>query len=978
MPLVLVSGPNPVGSIMRLRWRALALGLVILLASWAASRGYSAWQFRSTLNDADEEMTHGRLAAARKRLTGLAARWPGRGEVALRLGLCEKEAGRIDAALDAWAQVGPGSPDAGPIALRRGMEALDHGRLAVAEESLEWALRERGVNRDEALSALARVLRIQGRLAELRGRLLDGLGHSTVPAELLRELWVLDTEPLPIEGVQRFLNWAGGEAPNDDRLWLGRANLETRLGRYDEASRWLDRCERRRPNDPAVWRARLAWSRAAGDPEAVRQTLGRPSSGRLRPAEAWALRAWLAAQRGDRAAEKAALQAQLEHDPGNTEAIERLAGLAAEAGETGRVRELRSRKAELDRATESFKKILARGDLRRARELSRLAAALGRRLESRGWALLAAEPEHDLPRVREALARLVRDEPPGVPAGQLFAELRPPSAPPDRSPTGRGPSEPLPSFVDAAAEAGLRFTFLNGQSAERQFPESGSGGVGLLDYDGDGWLDVYCVQGGRFPPAPGPAPNADRLFRNRGDGSFEDVTASSGIAALSGGYGHGVAVADYDNDGRPDLFVTRWRSYALYRNRGDGTFQETTREAGLEGDRDWPTSAAFADLDGDGDLDLYVCHYLVWDADHPRICRHPKTGNPSYCDPSSFAHLPDHVFRNDAGRFVDVTEEAGVVDPGGRGLGVVAADFDDDGRVDLYVANDMTANYLFHNLGGFRFEEVGSPSGVAANAAGGYQAGMGVAAGDMDGDGKLDLMVTNFYGESTTLFRNLGGNLFADNTVNLGLAAPTRFMLGFGIASFDADNDRHLDLLITNGHVNDFRPDTPYAMTTQLLVGDARGHLTDVTGRAGPPFAVLRVGRGLATGDLDNDGRVDAVVVSHNDPIAFFHNRTPGDRHFVTLRLEGTASNRDAVGARVRLVAGGRSQVAQRVGGGSYQSANDGRLHFGLGRTRSIESIEVTWPSGRVDRHEALSADKGYLLREGNASPTHLAGFKPG
>ena len=397
--------------------------------------------------------------------------------------------------------------------------------------------------------------------------------------------------------------------------------------------------------------------------------------------------------------------------------------------------------------------------------------------------------------------------------------------------------------------------------------------------------------------------------------------------------------------------------------------------AGLGGDRDWPTSAAFADLDCDGDLDLYVCHYLLWNAEHPKICRHSKTGAATYCDPNSLPHLPDHVFRNDSGRFVDVTDSAGFVDPHGRGLGVVASDLDLDGRVDLYVANDTTANYLFRNKGGLKFEEIGLTSGVAANASGGYQAGMGVSAGDFDGDGRFDLVVTNFYGESTTFYRNLGGCLFVDNSATIGLAAPTRFMLGFGIAFLDANNDRNLDLLITNGHVNDLRPDVPYAMPTQLFLGDERGRLTDVARQAGYPFEVLRVGRGLAIGDLDNDGRIDALILGHNQPLAFFHNKTRREGHFVTLRLEGTTSNRDAVGARVRLIAGGRCQVAQRVGGGSYQSASDGRLHFGLGSAQSIDSLELTWPSGRVDHFDGLAANKGYLLREGAAQARPLAGF---
>jgi hypothetical protein len=464
----------------------------------------------------------------------------------------------------------------------------------------------------------------------------------------------------------------------------------------------------------------------------------------------------------------------------------------------------------------------------------------------------------------------------------------------------------------------------------------------------------------------------DRLFRNRGDGTFEDATERSGLAALRGGYGHGVAVGDIDNDGHPDLFITRWRSYALYRNRGDGTFEEITESWGLGGDRDWPTSAAFADLDGDGDLDLYVCHYLKWDEGDTRLCSDPDDPAIYHCNPRDFPSLPDHLFRNDSDRFVDVSAEAGIVDEGGRGLGVVACDLDDDGKVDLYVANDTTANYLFRNLGGMRFEEVALASGAAANADGGFQAGMGVACGDLDGDGRPDLAVTNYYNESTTFFQNLGGGLFADHTATVGLAVPSRYLLGFGAAFLDADADGRLDLLTVNGHVTDGRPQFPFAMPMQLLVGGAGGRLSDVSDRAGPPFRVPHLGRGLAVGDLDDDGRLDAVVLCQDEPLIYLHNRTEGG-HSLTLRLEGTASNRDAVGARVTIEAGGRRQVAWRLGGGSYQSASDGRLHFGLGDSEKVDRLEVRWPSGRVDRFEGLDADATYLLREGDPASAATA-----
>ena len=313
--------------------------------------------------------------------------------------------------------------------------------------------------------------------------------------------------------------------------------------------------------------------------------------------------------------------------------------------------------------------------------------------------------------------------------------------------------------------------------------------------------------------------------------------------------------------GRPDLFVTRWRSYALYHNIGGGRFEDATTKAGLDGDRDWPTSAAWADLDNDGDLDLYVCHYLRWDTDNPVLCKPAgKPGAaPIYCDPRALSALPDHIFRNDGGQFVDVTEKAGIVDLEGRGLGVVAGDFDDDGKIDLFVANDTTANYFFHNKGGCRFAEEGLISGLAASASGSFLAGMGIACGDFDRDGRLDLGVTNFFNQSTTLYHNHGHGIFSDRSTEAGLAGPTRLVLGFGLAALDANNDGRLDLVQANGHVDDSGPSIPYAMRAQLFLGHGQGKLIDVSDRAGPPWKDQRIGRGLAVGDVDNDGRTDVI-----------------------------------------------------------------------------------------------------------------------
>jgi len=537
----------------------------------------------------------------------------------------------------------------------------------------------------------------------------------------------------------------------------------------------------------------------------------------------------------------------------------------------------------------------------------------------------------------------------------------------------------IPSFRDDAERAGLKFVYDNDPSPRCRMPETMGGGVGLIDYDGDGRLDVYAVGGGEFPDStePPPVPQRDRLFRNRGDGAFEDATERTGLARMPGGYGHGVSVGDYDGDGRPDLFVTRWRSYALYRNRGDGTFEDATEASGLGGDRDWPTSSAFADLDGDGDLDLYVCHYAAWDPVASEPCRRAsEEGGFMYCGPRAFEARPDHLFRNDGGRFVDVSDEAGITaaDREGRGLGVVAADLDGDGRTDLFVANDLTANFLFHNEGGLRFRETGVEAGVATSAAGGYLAGMGVACGDLDGDGLVDLAVTNFYGESTTFYKNLGGGQFADRTAAIGLATASRYLLGFGASFLDADNDGRLDLATANGHVNDLRPHVPYYMPAQLLLNVGDGRLEDVSARAGEPWTTPRLGRGMAVGDLDNDGRLDLLIVSEGQPLAYLRNLGPAG-HFVTLELEGRDSNREGAGAVVALKAGGRRQVAQRHGGGSFLSACDKRLHFGLGRETAVESIEVRWPSGQVSRFGSLAADRAYRIREGESKAESLAGW---
>ena len=959
----------------------ISVGVGVALAAWLTVRAVEARRFREDLALARHEFAARRFAAARVRLARLAERRPGEGEVELLLGECERMLGHPDAALAAWGGIADGAEHRPRAALSSGRLALGLGRYRLGEACLLRASQAGDDIADEAWRLLEWLYLMTGRRDEHRAILQARAERAADPSKTLRALWSADRDAYPVDAITVALAKARQAAPTDDLVWLASADLASRTGRFDEAGAWLDRCERARPDDPAVWRGRLEWAKAAGRPDEVRRAVARlPASG-IPPPTMLTTRAWLAARDGERDSERLALEAILALEPANDAALERLADLAAQAGEPGKVAELRRRKAEMDAARDHYKRLINLPEMApHAAEFARTAEVIGRWFDAMCWWAVAARRDPSVAdEARAAIARLAaKDVAARSTDGRTLADLLGPSGA-SVKPTSSRPHElVIPIFVDEAVARGLVFRFDNGPSEGHQLPETMPSGVAVLDVDGDGWLDVYALQGGPFPPRACPPPFGDRLFRNSGDGRFHDVTATSGLAELPGGYGHGVAVGDYDNDGRPDLFVTRWRSYALYRNLGGGRFQDATAQAGLGGDRDWPTSAAWADFDNDGDLDLYVCHYLKWDAQNPTLCEYPERSKPGYmyCDPLLFPALPDHVFRNDGGRFIDVSAQAGIVNVNGRGLGVVATDLDDDGKVDVFVANDLSANHFFRNLGGFRFSEQATEMGLAASAEGGYLAGMGIACGDLDGDGRLDLAVTNFLNQATTLYHNHGGGLFSDRSAATGLAAATRQFLGFGLAALDANNDGRLDLVQANGHISDFRPSFPYEMRSQLLLGATSGHFRDVSEQAGACWQVPRLGRGLAVADIDNDGRMDVLIVGQGAALALLHNQpAPAAGHFLTLALEGVASNRDGVGAKVTVTAGGRSQVAARFGGGSYLSASDPRLHFGLGAARRADRVEVRWPSGRRETYEGLAADVGYQLREGDPAPKPLASF---
>jgi hypothetical protein len=521
------------------------------------------------------------------------------------------------------------------------------------------------------------------------------------------------------------------------------------------------------------------------------------------------------------------------------------------------------------------------------------------------------------------------------------------------SPAGEAPAttgvDDRPLFTEISAEAGLDFVHDRGTTGEWHMMETMGSGVALIDYDNDGWLDAYMLDGGPMPGFSDGEIRPNRLFRNRGDGTFEDVTEGSGLD--DPGYSQGVCYGDIDNDGDGDVYLANFGPNALYRNRGDGTFEAITETAGVGDDR-WGASCGFADYDGDGLLDLYLVNYVVYTQENLRTCG--DRDNPTYCPPEVYPGDSDVLFRNlGGGRFEDATAKAGILidDPDqGPGLGIVWADLDNDGDLDIYVTNDMTANFLFRNRGDGTFEDLGLVAGAAFNEQGRPEAGMGVDVGDIDNDGWLDLLMAHNSFETNTLYYNLGGQLFEDRTTMTGIAGPSFQWVGFGINFIDFDNDGDLDIFVANGHIMDniahYKPSEVYEQADQLLENDGSGRFTDISPRIGPYFEDHRVGRGTARGDIDNDGDIDLLVSNNNQRAVLLRNEGVAGGNWLGLHLLSRHGGRDAIGARATLEAGGATWLREVTGANSYYSQGDPRLHFGLGDRTAIDRLTIRWPDG--------------------------------
>jgi enediyne biosynthesis protein E4 len=526
----------------------------------------------------------------------------------------------------------------------------------------------------------------------------------------------------------------------------------------------------------------------------------------------------------------------------------------------------------------------------------------------------------------------------------------------------------FPKFVDVAAKVGITLMNICGGASKDYIVEANGNGAAFFDYDNDGNMDVLIVNGSTLENYKNGGDPMVALYKNVG-GKFVDVTREAGL--LKRGWGMGVCVGDYNNDGYQDLYITAYGPSVLFRNNGNGTFTDVTASAGVANIH-WSTNCAFGDYDRDGHLDLYVANYANFD--EKTVQRRGKDskcrglGIDVFCGPQGLAGEPDVLFHNNGnGTFADVTKSAGIKDPNYYGFGVVFSDFDNDGWPDIYVANDGNPHLLFHNNRDGTFSEIGVLSGAALNDAGKAQSGMGVGVGDYDGNGLFDIFVTNFAGDTNTLYQNLGRNQFADVTSLAGFGEVSGY-LGWGTGFVDFDNDGWPDIFVANGHVypqvEASGTGQHYAQRKQLYRNTGGGRFREIARDIGGDLLIPKSSRGAAFGDFDNDGNIDVLVINLNDRPSLYRNEGGNRNHWITIRLKGTHSNRDAIGARVEIQAGGRKQVDEVRSGGSYLSHNDMRIHFGLGGSPRVERIRIRWPDGKTEELPGVDADQFVTITE--------------
>ena len=861
---------------------------------------------------------------------------------------------------------------------------LDAGRIREAEQVLRDVL-VRDARHHDANHNLAMLLRLENRFREAQPYLLELYRQGCFRREYLMTTGRGENRGLLTGGDDLYIDFCLAAVPTDPLPLLNRVSIEQFVADPRDALRMLDAVVAQHPEIVEA-HARRGWLLLSGGTDEKFLTWNRS---RNRAAEAhpliWIARGLYSHRHGDpRGAVHCLLQAA-ELDPTNRQAFYHLTQLFRELGDASRADACARRASLLER----FESVLGMPPTTREqiRDAVEIAAALQRPWEALGWAIEAVRLFPDDPSLPELVARRQSEVSPQMPlcVVEPNADWRVSAAdyplPDWNSLTSKKREREMPTarshavrFADRAKDMGIDFLFRNGAdpaSGTAYMFELSGGGVGVLDFDGDGWPDLYLTQGCHWPVDNRDTKHVDRLFRNVLGERFEEVTNAAGV--IENGLSQSASVGDFNADGFPDVYVGNVGANRLWLNNGDGTYHDATESAGVAGS-DWTASAAFGDLNGDGLPDLYVVNYLSGPDVFTRKCFHP-VGNdrvPVQCSPTLFPAAQDRLYLNlGDGGFADVTIESGIVAPNGKGLAVILADFERTRRLNVFVANDTTANFYFVNRvekrgEPLRFVEQGVQTGLAYDGAGNAQSSMGVAAGDADQDGSLDLFVTNFSHELNTLYLHQPEDVFVDGIRESGLAEPGFAMMGWGAQFLDGDLDGLDDLFVANGDL--YPTSNPYQMPQQFFHNRGNGRfILGTPENLGPYFTKSWLGRAVARLDVNRDGLPDLAVTHVDSPFALLVNETPRHGKFLRVKLRGVISDRDAIGATVRVTGQGKTWSQQLVGGDGFAVSNERALTFGLETTEWIDSISISWPSGADDEYqERIPTDSELLFVEGS------------
>lgn len=968
------------GRIASRSWRIVGIGILLLGAgiwyNWASKP-----DVLSLIRDARKEFLRGEHSNATLIAEQILTADPDHVPALILAGDAAFAMEQFDQALSYYRRVPAGSSEAAVHAtLRCGRIEMHHTGNAMAAEADFLAALKHVPEDQNALFQLASLLGIQARRSEAVPLILQLFRQGSFHIDLMVLVATDDGALFNIDELQRYEN----AVPDSASVMVGRAWHAKNSGDVQQAIEILKRARSADPQlqEAVIVLAQLLWeSRGLSE---LRAVLSEAQTTQIHDARLWLVRGLLAEMEGNPEGAARCFWEALRLDPSNRNATYKLfqhftASHDLEAAEffQQRIDMLLELRTCSDLVTSKRHE-----DAEPIRQLVQQLENLGRVWEAWGWCVVARDVD---PNASWAVAK----------AQTLFAALQ--AAPVIRTcvpvELPRDLSElPVPNwdlittdhepalessafgvtFQDSAKSSGLVFQYFNDRDSSgngQYMYQFNGGGCGVLDYDLDGWPDIHLTQGCRWNAEPGQQTHVDQLFRNSGNGQFLNVTSSAGL--IEDRFSTGVAAGDFDNDGFPDVYVANIGHNRLFRNNGDGTFSDATAQAQVD-DPAWSTSCVMADLNGDSFPDIYSVNYLEGDGIFETICQHDD-GRPRMCMPFHFPGAQDQLyFSTGDGRFRNATDESGVRVSDAKGLGVIAADFQGDGKLSLFVANDTVPNTLFLNQGTGQdsrpvFEERGMSAGIALNHAGRAEGCMGIAVGDSNNDGGLDVFVTNFYRESNTLYRSLPGMYFADQTAESGLEESSLPVLGFGTQFLDADLNGHLDLLVANGHIDDYRPyGRPYQMQPQFYYNSGQGRFVlQPAEQTGDYFTQRFLGRSLARWDWNRDGREDAVISNLDQPVALLTNTTQQHGRFLAVNLRGVQSARDAIGATVTLQLQDQTISRQLTAGDGYQASNQRQLVFGLSNLTRVHRMDVAWPSGKTESWYDLEVDAEYQVTEG-------------